>query len=205
MALSSGPVPVPVPVPVPDLFFLGSTGIGTHPSSCSCIDNYWRIHDVHRTHHHLGARGGAGSARRSLAEREVVTFVVATTNQCHYCVAMHSRIAAESIEVAALRDGRPMADARLEAVRRLTLAVIAARGAASDEELAAFEAAGFGAQHALEVVVGVATYTLSTFANRVTRAPLDGALEPYRWPWEDKPPELTRRPFGLAQRRRALG
>jgi uncharacterized peroxidase-related enzyme len=118
----------------------------------------------------------------SLAEREVVTFVVATTNECHYCVAMHSRLAAEIVEVAALRGRTPLADARLEALRSFTIAVMTARGAVSDEELATFEAAGFGAQHALEVVVGIATYTLSTFANRLTRAPLDAALEPYRWP-----------------------
>lgn len=125
------------------------------------------------------------------AEREVVTFVVATTNACHYCVALHSRLAAAVLDdatIAALRRGASsdedgaLSEPRLEAVRRFTRAVLASRGDVPDADRAAFAAAGFGARQALDVVVGVATYTLSTFANRLTRAPLDAALEPYRWP-----------------------
>ena len=41
---------------------------------------------------------------------------------------------------------------------------------------AGFLAAGFTARHALEAVLGVATYTLSTFANRLVRAPVDPQL-----------------------------
>lgn len=118
------------------------------------------------------------------AEREVVTFVVATTNECHYCVAMHSRIAARALgdtAIGQLRQREPLADGRLEALRRFTLAVLAARGDVHDADRAAFAAAGFTAREALDVVVGIATYTLSTFVNRLTRAPLDAALEPYRW------------------------
>ena len=120
-----------------------------------------------------------------LAEREVVTFVVATTNECHYCVAMHSRVAGDVLGadgIAALRRGEALSAPRLEELRRFTIAVMARRGGVSDEELEAFDAAGFTAQQALDVVVGIATYTLSTIANRLTRAPLDGPLEAFRWP-----------------------
>lgn len=121
----------------------------------------------------------------TMAEREVVTFVVATTNECHYCVALHSRMAAEALgdaAIGALRRGAPVPDARLEALRVFTVAVLATHGDVSDADRVAFAAAGFDARHALDVVVGIATYTLSTFANRLTRAPLDAPLEPYRWP-----------------------
>ena len=40
------------------------------------------------------------------------------------------------------------------------------------EELEAFTRAGYTARNALEVVLGIGTYTLSTFANRLTGAPL---------------------------------
>lgn len=129
--------------------------------------------------------GHFDSSSLSAAEREVVTFVVATTNACHYCVALHSRLGAGVLGadgVAAMRRGQPLADARLEAMRCFTLAVIASHGDVPDTERAAFAAAGFTSRQALDVVVGIATYTLSTFANRLTRAPLDTALEPYRWP-----------------------
>ena len=54
--------------------------------------------------------------------------------------------------------------------------VVAARGDVPDDERAAFAAAGFGPAHALDVVLGVATYTLSTYANRLVRAPVDDEL-----------------------------
>lgn len=117
-------------------------------------------------------------------EREVITFVVATTNACHYCVALHSRLAESLLDtraIAALRGGDKLLDRRLEALRCFTLAVIASHGDVPDAERAAFASAGFSRRQALDVVVGIATYTLSTFANRLTRAPLDSSLEPYRW------------------------
>jgi len=42
--------------------------------------------------------------------------------------------------------------------------------AVSDAELDAFLAHGYTRQNALEVVLGIGTYTVSTFANRLTRA-----------------------------------
>ncbi|OKJ60170.1 carboxymuconolactone decarboxylase [Streptomyces sp. CB02009] len=94
--------------------------------------------------------------------RETVVLTVAERNQCHLCVDMHEA------KMAALG---PAPDAeRLAAVRLFTLRVLASAGAVSDEELAAFEAAGHTRRNALEVVLGIGAYTLSTFANRLTRA-----------------------------------
>ncbi|PWU48727.1 alkylhydroperoxidase [Micromonospora globispora] len=118
-------------------------------------------------------------------EREVVVLTVATRNECHLCVAMHSAALArhdgtpELIE--ALRTGAKLSDPRLEALRRFTLAVLDHRGAVPDDELDAFLAAGWLPRHALDVVLGVGTYTISTFANRLTDAPLDPPLAAYAW------------------------
>lgn len=118
-------------------------------------------------------------------EREVVVLTVATRNECHLCVAMHSAALArhdgttELIE--ALRTGTKLPDPRLEALRRFTLAVLDHRGAVPDDELDAFLAAGWLPRHALDVVLGVGTYTISTFANRLTDAPLDPPLAAYAW------------------------
>lgn len=54
-----------------------------------------------------------------------------------------------------------------------TLALLERTGDVSDEVWQQFLAAGFDRAAALEVVVGVAAYTLTTFANRLTEAPLD--------------------------------
>ncbi|MFZ5443586.1 MAG: carboxymuconolactone decarboxylase family protein [Myxococcota bacterium] len=129
--------------------------------------------------------------RSSLAplEREVLIFTVARRNGCHYCMAMHSALTAKQGHahlLPALRDGAPLADAKLEALRQFVLALLERRGAATDEDLARFAAAGFTPENALDAVVGIGLFTLSTFANRLTRAPLDAAFEPFAW--EDRAP-----------------
>jgi hypothetical protein len=54
---------------------------------------------------------------------------------------------------------------RTDAIARFTDAVIASRGAVSDNELAIFKQAGFDDQAALEIVLGVSLATLSHPAN----------------------------------------
>ncbi|MEH0823079.1 MULTISPECIES: carboxymuconolactone decarboxylase family protein [unclassified Micromonospora] len=117
--------------------------------------------------------------------REVVVLTVATRNGCHLCVAMHTatlvRHGAAPELIEALRTGAALPDPRLEALRRFTVAVLDHRGAVPDADLDALLAAGWQPRHALDVVLGVGTYTISTFANRLTDAPLDAPLAPYAW------------------------
>ncbi|MFJ8211229.1 carboxymuconolactone decarboxylase family protein [Streptomyces sp. NPDC096033] len=94
--------------------------------------------------------------------REAVILTVAAHNQCHLCVDMHEA------KLAAL--GPAPDSRRIEAVRRFTRQVLASSGAVSDGELAEFQAHGYTRRNALEVVLGIGAYTLSTFANRMTRA-----------------------------------
>ena len=117
--------------------------------------------------------------------REVVVLTVATRNGCHLCVAMHTatlvRHGAAPELIEALRTGSTLPDSRLEALRRFTVAVLDHRGAVPDADLDALLAAGWQPRHALDVVLGVGTYTISTFANRLTEAPLDEPLAAYAW------------------------
>ncbi|WP_224272813.1 carboxymuconolactone decarboxylase family protein [Streptomyces venezuelae] len=94
--------------------------------------------------------------------RETLILTVAERNQCHLCVDMHEA------KMAAL--GPAPDTERLDAVRRFTLRVLASSGAVGDADLAAFEEAGYTRRNALEVALGIGAYTLSTFANRLTRA-----------------------------------
>lgn len=131
--------------------------------------------------------GFAAFDQTSLApiEREVIAMTVAWEHGCRYCMAMHSALLAGAAEhrdtVAALRDGTPLADARLEALRALVRELLAGRGRPSEDAWRAFAAAGFTEQQALEVVLGVGAYALSTFLNMVTRAPLDAAFASFDW------------------------
>ena len=106
--------------------------------------------------------------------REVVVMTIATRNGCRFCITMHTgRLRAMKTTpelIKALRNGEPLADERLEAVRQFTLRALATTGEVPDEEIKEFLAAGFTTRNALEVVLGIGTYTMSTFANRLIRA-----------------------------------
>jgi AhpD family alkylhydroperoxidase len=115
--------------------------------------------------------------------REVLIMTMATRNCCHLCVAMHTaRLAgleADDTLIAALRIGSPLADPRLEAIRVFTLRVLETTGDVGDDALKAFLAQGYSERNALEVVLGIGAYTMSTLANRLTGAPIDEPLRQY--------------------------
>ena len=106
--------------------------------------------------------------------REVIVMTVATRNECHVCIALHTgklrQLGADEGLIEALREQRELADPRLDAVRVFVLDVLATAGGVGDDELASFMAHGYTEQNALEVVLGIGTYTMSTLANRLTRA-----------------------------------
>lgn len=112
--------------------------------------------------------------------REVLVMTVATRNGCQLCVAMHTArltaLGAQSRLIEKLRAGAALDDERLEAVRVFTLRVLDTAGEVGDDALAAFLGHGFTSQNALEVVLGIGTYTMSTLANRLTGAPVDDQL-----------------------------
>ena len=117
--------------------------------------------------------------------REVVVMTVATRNGCHLCMAMHTNrltaLGAQADVIVALRDASPLADQRLDAIRVFTLRILDTAGDVGDDALRAFLASGYTRQNALEVVLGIGTYTMSTLANRLTAAPLDDQLGAFAW------------------------
>ena len=62
------------------------------------------------------------------------------------------------------------------ASHRIFAAVLDTAGDVSDQTLQDFLAHGYTTQNALEVVLGIGTYTMSTLANRLTGAPVDDQL-----------------------------
>jgi AhpD family alkylhydroperoxidase len=123
-----------------------------------------------------------GSTLSPLA-RETLVMTIAARNGCHLCLAMHTArltaLGADPSLIASLRRAEPLVDPALETVRVFTLHVLDTTGDADDEALRAFLAAGYTSQNALEVVLGIGTYTMSTFANRLTRAPIDDQLSAF--------------------------
>lgn len=110
-------------------------------------------------------------------EREVLAMVMGRKNGCDFCLRLHRRLLgfmnAPPGLADALERGESLGDVKLEAVRSFVLAVIATAGDVSESDFRAFLDAGFDRAAALEIVVGIATYTLTTFANRLVETPLE--------------------------------
>ncbi|MFC4535947.1 carboxymuconolactone decarboxylase family protein [Sphaerisporangium dianthi] len=119
-------------------------------------------------------------------DREVVVMTIATRIGCRVTVAMHTavltRLGASPELVQALRArATVLPDPRLSALRRYTLAVMDHRGAVPEDDTRAFLDAGHTPRNALEVVLGVGVYTISTYANRLTGAPVDPPFQAHAW------------------------
>jgi len=120
----------------------------------------------------------------SSAEREVIQITAAVTNGCGFCVAGHTKLAKVALKlsdelVEALRKVDTLPDEKLNALAIFTLQVMNKRGQVSDEDLAAFFAAGYTEQHALEAVLGVSLATLCNYANNLAQTPINPELQKF--------------------------
>lgn len=99
---------------------------------------------------------------------------------CEYCVSGHSVPATTAgratASIEALRGGGDLSDPRQQARRRFVVAVVEPRGMAGDAAVEAFLAAGFTEAQALEVVLTVATETISDDVDQLTPTPLDALM-----------------------------
>ena len=133
---------------------------------------------------YLGVAQTTARGELTLAEREVLQITAARIHGCDFCVAGHSAAALKQAKlpasaVVALQRGEATSEARLDAVRAFTEAVIASSGKVSDEALAAFRGAGFSERQVLEVVLGVSLATLCNFANSLAGSAVNPQLQPY--------------------------
>lgn len=119
------------------------------------------------------------------AERQIVLLATSFSNGCDYCMAAHSMVAemqkVPSDIITALRDDRPIADKKLESLRRFAFEIAEKRGYPSAAALADFLVAGYTQKQALEVVLGVSFKTLSNYVNHLAETPLDDAFKKAEW------------------------
>jgi AhpD family alkylhydroperoxidase len=134
---------------------------------------------------YLGLAAAFAGSSLSALEQHVVLQTVNAFNACHYCLAAHSAAAIGMTRIdpaidGALREMRALGDARLEALRRFTLAVVRERGRVGDDALHAFVDAGFTPAQVLEVVLGVGMKTVSNYVNHIAATPVDAAFAAHR-------------------------
>jgi AhpD family alkylhydroperoxidase len=108
----------------------------------------------------------------SPVEQQVAYQAINVFHECEYCVAGHTYLSRmvkmDEQAISALRNGTPIADLRLQALRLFAEAVVRERGFVGDAAVDAFIAAGFTRANVLEIVTIAATKTISNYTNHIT-------------------------------------
>ncbi|WOR16129.1 carboxymuconolactone decarboxylase family protein [Hyphomonas sp. FCG-A18] len=132
-----------------------------------------------------------GQSGLTALEQQVVTITASVENECHFCVAAHTTIsegAGLDLDVIyAVREDRPIADPKLEALRVFTKKTVIDRGFVSDADVEAFLSAGYTRANVLAVILGVALKVISNYTNHLAETPVDEAFAKHAWT-----PELKR-------------
>lgn len=120
------------------------------------------------------------------AEQEVVLLTVSVENGCNYCVGAHSFLADKQSGVPtevtnAIRKGREVADEKLGALSRFTLAMVVKRGRPSQDDVDEFLAAGYTERHILSIILAISVKIISNYSNHIFDTPLDAPFKSREW------------------------
>jgi alkylhydroperoxidase family enzyme len=83
--------------------------------------------------------------------------------------------------IESIRSGQPIADDRLESLRRLTTEIVNQRGWADPSVVDGFLSTGFRSEQVLEVILAVGMKTLSNYTNHIAHTPLDPQFSGAAW------------------------
>jgi uncharacterized peroxidase-related enzyme len=118
-------------------------------------------------------------------ERNIAYLAIIYENECTYCMAGHTNLSkmakVSDADIAAVREGRPIADAKLEALRRFAALVTRQRGVVGEAEVSAFKAAGYDNRAVLDVLVLAATKLISNYTNHLAQTPNDAFMKGAEW------------------------
>jgi alkylhydroperoxidase family enzyme len=116
---------------------------------------------------------------------QAVLLTDAVVNASPWAVAFHTALALnegiDPADVQAIREGHLPKDAKLAALSALARTMIEKRGRLSDQDVDRFVAAGFGKDHALEVIGIVAASTITNYTASVTKTPLEAPFQAHAW------------------------
>ena len=126
---------------------------------------------------------GAGFDKGSFTprERQIILLAASVENHCNYCSATHSQIAKSLLHtpaevIAAIREGLPIPDVKLNALVSLVRELVRERGYAKEKTIEKFLAAGYKKEQVMELLLGIALKTISNYLDHISPTPLDHAL-----------------------------
>lgn len=119
-------------------------------------------------------------------EQEVIFLVISRWNGCHYCMAAHSFVADKMSKVPpevtdAIRDGRPIPDAKLRALAEFTRIMLEKRGRPNEADARAFFSAGYSERTILGIILAISVKTISNYTNHVFHTPVDDVFAARIW------------------------
>lgn len=118
-------------------------------------------------------------------EQHVVLLTINYENNCRYCMPAHTGLAkldkVPDDVIDALRNGVPIDDPKLEALRTFTVQVVDKRGWVGDTDVQAFLDAGYTRQQILEVIVGMSYKVISNYTNHLADTRVDAAFKKFAW------------------------
>ncbi|MCH3883846.1 carboxymuconolactone decarboxylase family protein [Tenacibaculum aquimarinum] len=118
-------------------------------------------------------------------ELTVVWQTINVEHACHYCVPAHTGIAhmmkVDTNITESLRNETPLENAKLEALRTMTLSIVRNRGNVSQADLDVFYAAGYEEKHVLDIILGLSQKTISNYTNHIANTPVDEAFSKFAW------------------------
>ena len=110
-------------------------------------------------------------------EQRVVFLVLAVVSGCNYEASDEDACtASETFRkiVAAIRAGRPLADARLRALVSFTRTMFIHRGRPSEHEVKTFLRAGYREENILDIILAIAANTLDSYTSHVFHSKASG-------------------------------
>lgn len=121
----------------------------------------------------------------SPAEQEVVFLAISISNNCDYCLAAHSTLAAKYSEVPesvlnAIRCGEVIADEKLAALYAVAFEVSESRGKPNASIVNKFLALGYSERHLLAITLAVSVKVLSNYSNHMFNTNVDEVFADYR-------------------------
>lgn len=154
--------------------------LGVMAESPALLEAYLTLSDLFDT-----------STNLSTTEQQIIAMTNNRLNGCTYCMAAHTSImqagkVAEDV-IRALRDGTPIADPKLEALRVFAEQVNQKRGWVDDGDIEDLLAAGYPKRTVFDVIVGTAYKVLSNYTNHVAGTPLDRGFAKNEWVSKTKP------------------
>jgi alkylhydroperoxidase family enzyme len=133
----------------------------------------------------VGLFGNVHGGSFTEAQVQAVLLTDAVTNASTWAVAFHSALALKEgidpADVRAIRERRLPKDSKLAALSALARSMIEKRGRLDDQDVDRFLAAGFGKDHALEVIAIVAASTITNYTGSITKPPLEAPFQAHAW------------------------